>query len=227
MFRYFTAMSSEALEKTKARERLVEAAGEVFAEKGFHAATVREITKHAGVNIAAINYYFRDKDELYSAVLRHAHQAATCLAPILPEAGPPEERLYMFIHGLLIRFLDPRRPAWQGKLMARELASPTRMFEQLIDEGIRPKCQILDEILEKLTGAAISSKKRQYIAGSIMGQCLFYRQNRHVIHRLYPDLIIEENSIENLATHITEFSLAAIRDLTKTAKNHERKLQHA
>lgn len=224
MFCYSPVMKSETLEKAKARERLVEAAGEVFAEKGFHAATVREITKHAGVNIAAINYYFCDKDELYAAVLRHAHQAASCLSSAIPEAESPENRLHAFVHGLLTRFLDPRRPAWHGKLMARELASPTRMFDQLIEEGIRPKCDLLDGILRELSGPDVSQKKRHYIAGSIMGQCLFYRQNRHVIHRLFPTLITEDKPIDHLASHITEFSLAAIRALTTS---HERKLQHA
>ena len=42
--------------------KLLEAAGRVFAEKGFQKATVREIVKAAGLrNIAAVNYYFGDK----------------------------------------------------------------------------------------------------------------------------------------------------------------------
>ena len=45
-------------------DRLLEAAGEVFAEQGFHRATVRQITERARVNVAAINYHYRDKAEL-------------------------------------------------------------------------------------------------------------------------------------------------------------------
>jgi AcrR family transcriptional regulator len=47
------------------REKLLEAAGQIFAEHGFQAATVREICSRAGANVAAINYYFGDKVELY------------------------------------------------------------------------------------------------------------------------------------------------------------------
>ena len=51
------------------RERVLTAAMQVFAEHGFDGATLREITALAGANIAAVNYYFRSKDELIRHVL--------------------------------------------------------------------------------------------------------------------------------------------------------------
>ncbi len=44
------------------RQRLIEAVGEVFAERGFRAATVRDICQRAQANVAAVNYYFGDKE---------------------------------------------------------------------------------------------------------------------------------------------------------------------
>jgi len=50
------------------RRRLLEAAGEVFAEHGFKGATIQEISQRASANIASVNYHFRDKETLYHEV---------------------------------------------------------------------------------------------------------------------------------------------------------------
>ena len=63
MFKRQLKNSSE--ESSDTEKRLLEAAGEVFAEFGYRAATVRQICEKAGANIAAVNYYFGDKEKLY------------------------------------------------------------------------------------------------------------------------------------------------------------------
>ena len=195
------------------RERLLDAAGAVFAERGFDGATIREITRAAGVNVAAVNYYFRDKDELYAATLRHAHTAA-CDLPYDREASmDAEERLHAFVENLLRRFLDPRRPRWHGQLMAREMAEPTRLFDQVVEEAFRPKCAWLQRALADLCGANFSSAELDYVATSIIGQCTFYRQNRAIIQRLFPALFAPDDLVPRLARHITDFSLAAVRHM--------------
>lgn len=196
--------------KGKSRERLMEAAGEVFAEVGFKAATIREITSRAGVNIAAVNYYFRDKEELYSAVLMHAQRCAIESAWVSGTSGSPEVRLRNFIEGMLRHLLDPLRPAWHSRLMTREMASPTRMFYELIEEGFRPKTLLLDAILRDLTEGRLSEEEYARTGASIIAQCVFYRQNRPVIQQLYPDLLSDENHIGKLADHITAFSLGGV-----------------
>jgi TetR/AcrR family transcriptional regulator, regulator of cefoperazone and chloramphenicol sensitivity len=201
------------------RARLLDAAGEVFADRGYDGATVREITRRAGVNVAAVNYYFRDKDELYAETLRHAHTAAGNL-PYEEEATMgAEERLRLFVENLLRRFLDPLRPRWHGQLMAREMAQPTRIFGQLIQEAFRPKCEWLRRALRELCDPRFDDAALDLVATSIIGQCTFYRQNRQIIQSLFPGLFAPDDLIPRLARHITDFSLAAIRHMNPTSSD--------
>src|SRR5574341_1232777 len=92
------------------RERLLQAAGQVFSEVGFRAATVREIvTRAGGANIAAVNYHFRDKEGLYGAVLEHFARDAVAKYPPhggLPPDATPAEQLHAFVRALLLRLFD-------------------------------------------------------------------------------------------------------------------------
>jgi AcrR family transcriptional regulator len=205
----------ESEEKPSSRARLLEAAGEVFGEVGFKAATIREITRRAEMNVAAVNYYFRDKAELYSAVLQHAQRCAVETAGV--GSGSAEERLRDFIGGMMRHVLDPLRPAWHGRLMAREMAEPTRMPHNLIDGVFRPKVDLLDGILRDLSDERLSDEEIARASASIVSQCLFYRQNRPFISRLYPELLGDEAHIEKLAEHIASFSLGGIERLKESS----------
>jgi AcrR family transcriptional regulator len=82
------------------KKRIIETAGKIFADVGFENATVREICSQAGVNIAAINYHFRDKKGLYFAVLKYGKDVAFEEHPldeVLDKPSPPEERLKIFL----------------------------------------------------------------------------------------------------------------------------------
>ena len=54
--------------------RVFNAAGPIFAEKGYQAATVRDICRRAEVNVAAVNYYFGDKQQLYVETIKQARE---------------------------------------------------------------------------------------------------------------------------------------------------------
>src|SRR4051812_20479295 len=90
----------------KTRQRLLEAAGEVFADFGFRKATVRDICSRAEANVAAVNYHFGDKHKLYSEVLKYAHGCAIAKYPPSLGLSPdslPEKRLHAFVLSFLQR----------------------------------------------------------------------------------------------------------------------------
>src|ERR1041384_8445423 len=97
------------LRSLETEKRLLEAAGEIFAEYGYRAPTVRQICEKAGANLAAINYHFGDKEGLYMAVLRSVPSAQAEKYPsnlgLAAQAGA-EQRLYAYVRSLMHRVFD-------------------------------------------------------------------------------------------------------------------------
>jgi TetR/AcrR family transcriptional regulator, regulator of cefoperazone and chloramphenicol sensitivity len=197
------------------RRNLLDAAGQVFAESGFRAATVREICQRAGANIAAVNYHFGDKEELYKAVLREAHEVAIAKYPpnlgLTPRATP-EERLRAFVQSFLLRIFSEGPSARHGKLMAREMIEPTGALDDIVNENIRPMSVVLKAIIADLLGRKADEKTLRLCAMSVVSQVLFYHHCRPMVTRMFPDMKFNAAGIEELAGHITRFSIAAIRE---------------
>jgi AcrR family transcriptional regulator len=193
------------------RERLLDAAGQVFAEKGFHAATVREIVQRAQANIAAVNYYFGDKEHLYVEAVRQAGMCCAQRVP-MPEWSPdtpPAVKLRDFVRTFLSRVATGNDPDWQGLLILREMVQPSAACMAFVDQFVRPNCEILHGILRELLPANVPETKLHMIGFSIVGQCLHYRVARGVIRLLVGDEF-DTYDVERLTEHITDFSLAAM-----------------
>jgi AcrR family transcriptional regulator len=200
------------------RQRLLDAAGEVFAEKGFRAATTREICRKARANFAAINYHFGDKEALYEAVVHHAHRHAAERYPLTRASkavGTAAERFRAFVEWFLFRTLCEGRPAWQAKLLAREMIEPTRALDSLVENEIRPLMEALEALCGELLGPGARPEEARLVARSVAGQCLHYRHAQPVIVRLGPEERYGAAHIRRLADHVTEFSLGGIERLAR------------
>jgi AcrR family transcriptional regulator len=209
---------SSSTDAPDTRQRLLEAAGEVFAEHGFRDATIRDICARAGANLAAVNYHFRDKEGLYRQVVHYAHDQAmhARLKELQDSAAmPAPRRLALFVRSFLQRTCDAGRPAWHGKLMVREMIEPTHVLDEIVDQAIRPMRENLHGIIRALLGSRAEEALVQRCAFSIVGQCLFYPHCRPVIQRLQPQLRYTPAEIELLAEHVTGFSLAALKQLRR------------
>jgi AcrR family transcriptional regulator len=193
-------------------ERLLEAAGEIFAEKGFKGATVREIIDRAGVNIAAVNYYFRNKERLYIEAVKHVACVKTDGELNWPANTPPEVKLRDFIHFHLRGLLDPNKPAWHMRLMMRELSHPSAACTELVRDYIEPKSQILTGILRELLPPNTPRRKVFLTACSVIGQCIFHCSHKPIIMLLAGENEYKHLDPATLAEHITEFSLRALKE---------------
>lgn len=197
------------------RLRLIEAAGKVFAEQGFKAATVRDICAMAGANVAAVNYHFGGKEGLYSEVLRFAHRKAVGQSDQLAAvfAGKsPEERLRMFVSGFLMNLFSEGEIAWYSRLMTREMVDPTSALEDLLREEVCPRRDLLIGIVGELIGPGATREQIEFCSRSVIGQMVFYVHCRPVIERMFPNFHYTREDIARVADHVARLSLAGIRN---------------
>lgn len=196
-------------------DRLLAAATEVFAEVGYRAATLREICQRARANIAAVNYHFGDKEQLYAVVLdRAVAEAGDGLALLRPDPGdPPERKLRHFIRQFLQNILGEDRPVHLLRLMSHEMVEPTPTLTLVIDKAIRPLNALLDAIVAELLGPAVGPRVIRDCAVSVLAQCSSYHQSQAVIQRLEQLAVHDPATIEHLADHIFRFSLGGIQAL--------------
>lgn len=205
--------SLAAVDPRDPRVRILSAAGPEFAEHGYEAATVRDICTAAGVNVAAVNYYFGDKKRLYIESVKHAHEERLRRVPHpeWPPGIPPTVKLHDFVENTLERMLGLTQPPWQVRLMMREVIQPTEACRELVEGYIRPHFAMLVAILDELADGTLSEPELRRVGLSIIGQCFLYRAAGGVVSMLVPPDEIEAlHSRQPLADHVTRYALAAL-----------------
>lgn len=205
--------SVQPIASEQTRRRLIDAAGEMFAELGFHQTTVRQICLRAGANIAAVNYHFRDKTGLYTEVVRQSMQAAQLetVRAAFDQHASSEKILRAVIKARLesLRSLDPTD--WHFRIFAHELAKPTPAMSVIVNEAIRPLYSRMCELIGTMLRLPPEHEKTRLCAHSIIGQIMFYAFARPVISRLAPKMKLTATQVDLIADHIAEFSLAYLR----------------
>jgi AcrR family transcriptional regulator len=199
------------------KTRILEAAGEIFADRGFRETTVREICRHAGVNLAAVNYHFGDKERLYLAVIRHYKEIATqkyAQNDAICADDPHDVQLTAFIKSFMLHLLGEGHALCFGRLMSREYIEPTSVLDIIVEEEFRPFFNRLNSIVCHLLGDGIGDGKAALCSMSILGQCLYFRNSMPVISRLLRKDHFSAGEIDEIAAHIARFSLEALAGLS-------------
>lgn len=193
------------------RVRLLEAAGEAFADEGFAGATVRSICARADANVAAVHYHFGDKESLYREVVDYAFAQLHERFPrpaSLPAEASVERQLRAHVEAMLARLLQAGE-SWQGRLLAREMAEPGPALSQVVERYMRPQI----EAIEQLLGAVrpdLDRAARRLHALSLIAQCVFFRHARPVLDVLYGPSAFGADEAPRLSAHIVETFLCGL-----------------
>lgn len=144
------------------KERLLRIACTVFAEKGYRDATVAEICEAAEANIAAVNYYFGDKLNLYYECFRYLFEISseTYPAPNI-NTTDTEQWLRAFVRSRILNILDDGEAGLLPRLMHYEMGQPTEIHSKLHEELLTPKYQVIAEKVREFLGPEITSDELQ------------------------------------------------------------------
>ncbi len=190
------------------RTRLLKAAIEVFAERGYENSTIRDICSRAGANVALIHYHFGDKLELYTEVLRFS---VTCGAPQVPApvASEPEEALRQVIRVMVEKVLQAGDQAdLRYRLMLHEFIQPSTATARVVQELMRPMYDRLRQIVGELLGLPSDHERTRLCVHSVIGQIAYYARSAPMLRTLWPEMKMDGAQRQLVAEHIIEFSLA-------------------
>jgi AcrR family transcriptional regulator len=197
-------------------ERLLSAAGELFASHGFQGASVRAICGRAGANPAAVKYHFGSKEGLYRAALLDSHRELRDREPLprLEDAPSPEAALRAWIvFALRLILLRKHVHPYAGALMARELQAPTAALDELVQLVMRPVLLELERILDALPGRALGPARRRQAAHVVLGLCVHQEHARPVLERFGAPPPRTAAEVEELADTLTAFALSGLAGL--------------
>ena len=199
------------------REKLVDTAGRIFAERGFRATTIREICDTAKENVAAVHYHFGDKLGLYKEVMRQSVQTAgiEAIKHALDQNAPPDQILRAVIRARLSSLCSADRKDWHLRILVHEMTQPTEASEQLINHVGRPLFNRLLELIGSMIGLPPTDAKTRMCAISVVGQILAYIFAAPLLKGVWPDLKMTPDQVERIAEHIGDFSLSYIQSFRR------------
>ena len=213
----FVQKTSPALEATKAR--LIAAASELFAAKGFHGTKVRDIAQRAGVNVAAGNYHYGSKRELYLEVVRAQfarmrERIETLGAAVQPGALdtlPRAELLRLLrtrIEVMLETLMGPPENV-HARLMMREMADPSEALPAIVGEMITPLVEETRQIIAHLR-PELDRRQVDRVSFSIAGQVHFYRFMMPALLSMLGLQSYSRAFQRELVEHVFDFSLGGM-----------------
>jgi len=211
---------TDSKQRKDVRNRLLEAAEVLFAERGFDGTSVRDLAARAGCNVASVNYYFGGKENLYRQLWhRHLHELtrariASIEAVMSGGQGPcVEDLLRSFSHAFVGPLMDDECGRRLMRLMAREMIDPHLPAEMFGKEVIRPTMGAMQGALEKLC-PQLDKSKVPAVVFSLVGQ-LVHAIRLRVMRECMEDELLEIFEPEKLTEHIVAFTAAGIRAYTR------------
>ncbi|HEY0942036.1 MAG TPA: CerR family C-terminal domain-containing protein [Steroidobacter sp.] len=198
------------------RQKLLEVAGRVFAERGYLSTTSKEICELAEANIAAVNYHFGGKDALYSAVLEEAHARLVSIdsvAEITQSNADSAAKLRLLLRKILVEVARRGADAWELRVIGRELIAPTSLMDAMMKNQVVPKAKMVMGMIADILGVPATHPAVARSTVNIVSPCVFLlvvssERQKKVFPALHADP-------DELVDHMVAFTLGGLRSVAE------------
>ena len=196
----------------QARLRLLDAGLTLFADKGFAQTSTREIAQTAQVNVAAISYYFGDKEGLYRAVFTDPRYNPRMDAQALA-ATPADIRttLRFLLAGLTTSLKQSDLTKQCMKLHFREMLQPTGVWQDEIDHNIKPNHLALVHALCQHLQVPQPDDDVHRLAFSISGLAVMLHVGHDVITAIRPEVMASPTAIDLYVERLLTYAMAMVQ----------------
>ncbi len=195
----------------ESRLRLLHAAVQCFAEHGYSKTSTRQIANEAGVNIAAISYYFGDKAGLYRAAFTEP-------------MGSPKDDIALFdsesltleqaLQGLYFGFIEPLKQNVLVqqciRLHMREMVEPTDLWEEEVNQDIKPYLAALTKLLCRHYGVKKSDDDIVRLALAIVALGVHMYVGRELSLKLHPRIVTGAKALDTMGQRLVMYAHAMI-----------------
>ena len=177
------------------RQRLIDAGLEIFGTYNLEGATTRQLAELAGVNQAAIPYYFGGKEGLYFAVIEHLFSANfAVIGPVvialqgeLASKKPTRDEalalLKKLLNTMLERILARKASSTWARIIMREQMQPTQAFSLIYEKGIRRVHEAVAMLLAIILEKKPTDRRVILRSHMVVGQILIFLAGRETIRR--------------------------------------------
>ena len=194
------------------RRRILAAACDVFAERGYRGATNAEICRRSEANGAAINYHFRSKEALYSEAFKLALEESMNAHPLCNEDGKKvEERLKSMIQSIINRISDPANKSFA--MLHKEMSEPTGLLDNIMGAFLNTESKDMKALVGEILKDKGSEREIELCATSVLAQCVHPSlvergriEGRHPPH----NEMSRPFDAKEIAEHVFNFSMTAL-----------------
>jgi AcrR family transcriptional regulator len=198
------------------RQKLLLAACELFATQGFGAASIREIARKAGTNVAAINYHYGSKENLYSEavkyVVRQIMARRSAIVAEVPEGAPRKvvlEALRKAIELEVRWYVSSEAPQWHFQLILGCILTRNDILDTLFEQVFHPN----HVMLKRLLCAAcpeMDDRAASLWVYSIAAQIYFYAYARQPVRMELGLQEYTDEFIQSISEHISHTVVAGL-----------------